>query len=47
MYYRRGAYTSNDAIVYTGSVKVTIQQSVGGAWWFINSVLGKTNNTSL
>jgi len=42
IYYPSRAYTSNDAIVYTNSVKVTVQQSVVEHERNSNSVAGTT-----
>ena len=46
-YYRRGAKTANDAIAYTGSLKVTVQSSVGGSISGSTAVCANTNNTPL
>jgi gliding motility-associated-like protein len=46
-YFRRGASTANDAIVYSSPVLVTVQQSVGGSIAGSATVCAGTNSTVL
>jgi hypothetical protein len=46
-YYRRGASTASDDIQYTGSVTVTVQQSIGGTVTGSATMCSGTNQTVL
>ncbi len=46
-YFRRGASTANDAIVYSSPVLITVQQSVGGSIAGSATVCAGTNSTVL
>ncbi|MDP1811877.1 MAG: gliding motility-associated C-terminal domain-containing protein, partial [Sediminibacterium sp.] len=46
-YYKRGARTSVDAIVYTGSIKITVESSIGGTISGSATVCANTNSTTL
>ena len=46
-YFRRGASTANDAVVYSPSVLITVQESVGGSISGSATVCAGTNSTVL
>jgi gliding motility-associated-like protein len=46
-YFRRGASTSTDAVVYSSAILITVQQSVGGSIAGSATVCAGTNSTDL
>jgi gliding motility-associated-like protein len=46
-YFRRGASTANDAVVYSSAILITVQQSVGGSITGSATVCAGTNSTVL